>query len=52
MRITATPRNADADPQADELTAELSAFYWQAHDERLAETGFVSIARQLPGLIG
>lgn len=54
MRITATPRKADANAgaQADELTAELSAFYWQAHDERLAETGFVSIARQLPGLIG
>ncbi len=40
------------DAQADELTAELSAFYWQAYDQRLAETGFGSIARQLPGLIG
>ena len=49
MRITATSRNAEA--QADELTAELASFYWRAHDERLAETGFVSIARQLPGLI-
>jgi ATP-binding cassette subfamily B protein len=38
--------------EADELTAELSAFYWRAYDERLAEIGFVSIARQLPGLIG
>jgi ATP-binding cassette, subfamily B, bacterial len=36
---------------ADELTAELGAFYWQAHDRRLAETGFGAIARQLPGLI-
>src|SRR6185312_13579480 len=24
----------------------------QAHDQRLAETGFFAIARQLPGLIG
>jgi ATP-binding cassette subfamily B protein/ATP-binding cassette subfamily C protein len=38
--------------EADELTAELSAFYWRAHDRRLAETGFMSVARQLPGIIG
>jgi ATP-binding cassette subfamily B protein/ATP-binding cassette subfamily C protein len=38
--------------EADELTAELAASYWQAHDKRLAETGFGSIARQLPALIG
>jgi ATP-binding cassette subfamily B protein/ATP-binding cassette subfamily C protein len=37
---------------ADELTAELTASYWQAHDRRLAETGFGAIARQLPGLVG
>jgi len=37
--------------EADELTAELGAFYWQAHDRRLAETGFGAVARQLPGLI-
>ena len=37
--------------EADELTAELGAFYWQAHDRRLAETGFAAVARQLPGLI-
>jgi ATP-binding cassette, subfamily B, bacterial len=37
--------------EADELTAELGAFYWQAYDRRLAETGFAAIARQLPGLI-
>jgi ATP-binding cassette, subfamily B, bacterial len=44
---------AQAEPgsEADELTAELSAFYWQAYDRRLAETGFGAIARQLPGLI-
>ena len=61
MRITAgwTPgrrpdQAAGAEPgaEADELTAELTASYWQAHDQRLAETGFFAIARQLPGLIG
>jgi len=41
-----------ARPEADELTAELAASYWQAHDRRLAETGFGAVARQLPGLIG
>jgi ATP-binding cassette, subfamily B, bacterial len=46
-----TPGNEEAQAQADELTAELSAFYWQAHDQRLAEIGFMSMARQLPGLI-
>ena len=43
---------AEPESEADELTAELAASYWQAHDKRLAETGFGSIARQLPGLIG
>jgi len=36
----------------DELTAELTASYWEAYDRRLAETRFLSIARQLPELIG
>jgi len=61
VRITAgwsLGRRADqaarAEPgsEADELTAELTASYWRAHDQRLAETGFFAIARQLPGLIG
>jgi ATP-binding cassette, subfamily B, bacterial len=45
---------APAEPgsEADELTAELTASYWRAHDQGLAETGFLAIARQLPGLIG
>jgi ATP-binding cassette, subfamily B, bacterial len=38
--------------QADELTAELTAHYWRAHDERMASIGFRAVARQLPGLIG
>jgi len=47
-----TQARAKPESEVDELTAELAAFYWQAHDQRLAETGFGSIARQLPGLIG
>jgi len=41
-----------ASSEADELTAELTASYWRAHDQRLAETSFLAMARQLPGLIG
>ena len=49
-----TDQAAPVEPgsEADELTAELTASYWQAHDQRLAETSFFAIARQLPGLIG
>ena len=56
MRITAdrTEDHPDQAPQepGDELTAELTASYWAAYDQRLAETRFFSIARQLPELIG
>ena len=50
-------RAADRPDQApqelgDELTAELTSSYWEAYDRRLAETRFLSIARQLPELIG
>ena len=56
MRITAG-RPADRSDQApeepaNELTAELTASYWQAYDQRLAETRFLAIARQLPELVG
>jgi methionine-S-sulfoxide reductase len=37
---------------ADELTAELTASYWAAHDERIAAVTFRAVARQLPGLVG
>jgi len=37
---------------ADELTAELTASYWAAHDERIAAVTFRAMARQLPGLVG
>ncbi len=42
----------EASPEADELTAELTSSYWQAYDQRLAETSFGAVARQLPGLVG
>jgi ATP-binding cassette subfamily B protein/ATP-binding cassette subfamily C protein len=44
-----TSRTGD---QTDELTAELSASYWHAYERRMAETGFASMVRQLPALIG
>ena len=61
MRITAgwslghrPEETAEAQPrsEADELTAELTASYWRAYDQRLAETSFAAVARQLPGLVG
>jgi ATP-binding cassette subfamily B protein/ATP-binding cassette subfamily C protein len=47
-------RHPDQAPQVpgDELTAELTASYWEAYDRRLAETSFRAIARQFPELIG
>jgi len=56
VRIISRRRRACAPGQpeasADELTAELTASYWRAHDERLAAIGFITVARQFPGLIG
>jgi len=46
-----TQAQTELGSDADELTAELSASYWRAYDQRLAETSFGAIARQLPGLI-
>ena len=43
---------AEADSCADELTAELSAAYWEAYGERMASIGFLAMARQFPGLVG
>jgi ATP-binding cassette subfamily B protein/ATP-binding cassette subfamily C protein len=37
--------------EADELTAELAEAYWRAHDQRMASTGFMAIARQFPSLV-
>ncbi len=36
----------------DELSAELTVEFWQAHDERMAAASFRAMARRLPGLIG
>ena len=54
MRVFASGRGMDEQPEApaDELTAELTASYWAAHDERVAAVTFRAVARQLPGLIG
>jgi ATP-binding cassette subfamily B protein len=54
VRIMARRRHPDQAPQVpgDELTAELTASYWEAYDRRLAETSFRAIARQFPELIG
>jgi ATP-binding cassette, subfamily B, bacterial len=45
-------RAASDDGTADEVTAELTAEYWQAYDERMASVGFADVARQFPGLVG
>src|ERR1700734_3804789 len=40
------------DTGEDELSAELTAEYWEAHNERIAAVSFRAMARRLPGLIG
>lgn len=37
---------------ADDETAELTANYWEAYDERMASVGFGDVARRFPGLVG
>jgi ATP-binding cassette subfamily B protein/ATP-binding cassette subfamily C protein len=37
---------------ADHETAELTAAYWRAHDQRLATVRFGDVARRFPALIG
>src|SRR5580700_9222644 len=51
-QIPEKPQEGSPEEPQDELTAELKAQYWEAYDQRLAETGFLSMARQLPELIG
>jgi ATP-binding cassette subfamily B protein len=51
-QIPEEPQEGSPEEPQDELTAELKAQYWEAYDQRLAETGFLSMARQLPELIG
>jgi ATP-binding cassette subfamily B protein/ATP-binding cassette subfamily C protein len=53
VRIISRKRSEEVgQPQADEFTAELVTFYWQAYAERLSSVGFLAVARQFPGLIG
>jgi ATP-binding cassette, subfamily B, bacterial len=54
VRIMARQRQPDAaaGEQADELTAELSASYWRAFDERMSSIGFRAMARRFPGIVG
>ena len=37
---------------ADQETAELTASYWRAYDERMMTVGFRDVARRFPGLVG
>src|ERR1700722_16953937 len=39
-------------PAADQETAELTASYWRAYDERMMTVGFRDVARRFPGLVG
>src|SRR5579863_2061068 len=52
VRLTSGDDQAAASGDADELTAELTASYWQAYDQRMASTGFRAIARQFPSIVG
>jgi ATP-binding cassette, subfamily B, bacterial len=55
MRILSRRRCAAEplpDTDDDELSAELTAAYWEAYDRRTAGVSFRAMAGQLPGLIG
>jgi ATP-binding cassette subfamily B protein len=39
-------------PAADQETAQLTASYWRAYDERMMTVGFRDVARRFPGLVG
>src|SRR5215831_9543968 len=45
-------RGAARQAVADDETAELTANYWEAYDERMASVGFGDVARRFPGLVG
>ncbi len=36
----------------DQATAELTAHYWRAYDQRMASVGFRDVARRFPSLVG
>jgi ATP-binding cassette subfamily B protein len=50
-RPPAGPPTADQ-PTTDQETAELTANYWRAYDERMTTVGFRDVARSFPGLVG
>jgi ATP-binding cassette, subfamily B, bacterial len=54
MRVLPRQRRAEESPPdgADELSAELTAEYWAAYDDRVTAVSFRAMARELPGLIG
>ena len=43
---------ADGGEAADHETAELTAAYWRAYDQRMATVKFSDVARRFPALIG
>jgi ATP-binding cassette, subfamily B, bacterial len=44
---------AEPDPgTAEQETAQLTASYWRAYDERMMTVGFRDVARRFPGLVG
>jgi ATP-binding cassette subfamily B protein len=47
----ADPAGGDPDAGGQE-TAELTAHYWRAYDQRMASVGFRDVARRFPSLIG
>ncbi len=48
----AVPGKTAADETADHETAELTANYWRAYDQRMATVKFGDVARRFPALIG
>jgi ATP-binding cassette subfamily B protein len=45
------PAAGPAGQDSDEITAELTANYWNAYTERMASVGFKDVARRFPGLV-
>src|SRR3981081_1795224 len=48
----AAGERAAGEQAADPETAELTAAYWRAYDQRLATVKFSDVARRFPALIG
>jgi ATP-binding cassette subfamily B protein/ATP-binding cassette subfamily C protein len=50
--LAASARAADAAAPEDHETAELTANYWHAYEQRMAAVKFSDVARRFPALIG